>query len=190
MKSDLETDVHGVVDGLRLDPAEVVVLTAMQQMMLGRDLIAETDAGRRPVKVRYRNAFADAAVMAHWSRSADLPEWAREPAAAIAARVPAHQRAAVEAAATEFGATVDRRSRALLLLIELFAFEPWAAVGWVQRARRDALDMAAVLLPALRPGDLDLVTREYAAVSRALARRDVRGAGSPPCRRPAWPSGW
>src|SRR4051794_19623178 len=98
------TTDRDLADELRLDPTELLVLTAMQQVMLGRDLIAEKDPERRAAKTRFRDAFAKAAVVAHWSRSADLPEWAAEPAAAIAARVPAQQRAAVEAAAAEFGA--------------------------------------------------------------------------------------
>jgi hypothetical protein len=163
-----------IVDELRLDPTELLVLTVMQQVMLGRDLIAEKDPECRAAKVRFRDAFAQAATAARWSRTADLPEWAGEAAAAIAARVPAQQRSAVEAASAEFGGRVEHRSRALLLLIELFAFQPWAAAKWVPLARRDALAAVAGRLPALQAADLDAVTREYAAVSRALARRNVR----------------
>jgi hypothetical protein len=162
------------VDGLRLDPDELLVLTVMQQLMLGRDLIAEKDPQNRSAKARLRDAFAQAAMAAHWSRLEDLPEWARESAAAIAARVPAQQRPAIETASIEFGARPQGRSRALLLLIELFAFQPWAASKWVPGARRNALAAVADRLSALQPGDLAAVTREYAAVSRALARRDVR----------------
>jgi hypothetical protein len=79
-------------------------------------------------------------------------EWAREPADAIAAKAPSHQRAAVEDAVTAFGARIERRSRALLLLIELFAFEPWVAMTWVPRARRETLAAVARRPPALRPG--------------------------------------
>ena len=66
--------------------------------------------------------------MAHWSRGEDfLLVWAWEPAAAVAARVPAQQRRPIEEAAPIFAGRVARRSRALLLLIELVAFEPWAS---------------------------------------------------------------
>lgn len=171
MESDVTT---GLVDELRLDRTELLVLTAMQQMLLGRDVVAEKDDGCRAAKVRFRDAFAQTATVAHWSRTEDLPEWAREEAAAIAAKVPSHQRPAIEDAVTAFGPRIERRSRALLLLIELYAFEPWTAMTWVARARRESLAAVARRLPALHRGDLDAVTREYAAVLRALSRRDVR----------------
>jgi hypothetical protein len=167
--------VGDVADEMRLDADEMAVLTLLQQLMLGRDLIAEKDAERARTKRRFRDGFAAAATVAHWSRAEDLPVWAREPAAAIAARVPAQQRRPVEDAAAVFGGHVAPRSRALLLLIELVAFEPWAGgVGWVRSARRDALAVIAGHLTALKPGDLRAVTAEFDAVLRALARRDVR----------------
>lgn len=167
--------VGDVADEMRLDVDELLVLTLMQQLMLGRDLIAEKNTARQETKKRYRDAFADAAAMAHWSRGNDLPGWAREKAATIADRVPAQQRRAVEDAAPVFGARIDRRSRALLILIELVAFQPWSSgTGWVTAARRDALIAAAGHLDALRPGDLRAVTGEFDAVLRALARRNVR----------------
>jgi hypothetical protein len=167
--------VRDVADEMRLDTDEMLVLTLLQQLMLGRDLITEKNAARAQSKQRFRDGFAEAAAMAHWSRGEDLPVWAREPAAAIAARVPAQQRRPVEEAAPIFGSRVARRSRALLLLIELVAFEPWASgIGWVPAARRDALAGAAGHLTALKPGDLRAVTAEFDAVLRALARRNVR----------------
>lgn len=160
---------------MRLDTDEMLVLTLLQQLMLGRDLIAEKNTTRAQSKQRFRDGFADVAQVAHWSRGQDLPAWAREPAAAIAARVPAQQRRPIEDAAAIFGGQVVRRSRALLLLIELVAFEPWSnGIGWVAAARRDALAVAAGHLTALKPGDLRAVTAEFDAVLRALARRNVR----------------
>ncbi len=170
MSSDVD---DRVMRELSLDVDEILVLTLMQQLLLGRDLIAEKDVGRSESKSRFRNEFARAAVVAHWSR-ADLPEWARESAAAIVAKVPAHQRGQIETAAAVFGAQVERRSRALLLLIELFAFMPWSEAAWVPRARRESLAVVAGHLPALRQGDLEAVAAEFAAVSRVLARRNVR----------------
>lgn len=176
MGADVRAQVVGdVADEMRLDVDEVLVLTLLQQLMLGRDLIAEKNADRQQAKKRFRDAFAEAAAMAHWSRGNDLPAWARESAATIAERVPAQQRRAVEDAAPVLGARIDRRSRALLILIELVAFQPWSnGTGWVTAARRDALTAAAGHLGALRPGDLRAVTGEFDAVMRALARRNVR----------------
>lgn len=167
--------VKGVADEMRLDTDEMLVLTLLQQLMLGRDLIAEKTPSRAQGKQRFRDEFAEAAAMAHWSRGEELPAWAREPAAVITARVPAQQRRPVEDAASGFGGQVERRSRALLLLIELVAFEPWPdGIGWVAAARRDALAVAAGHLTALKPGDLRAVMAEFDAVLRALARRNVR----------------
>ncbi|GJF07570.1 hypothetical protein [Pseudonocardia sp. D17] len=60
-------------------------------------------------------------------------------------------------------------SRALLLLIELVAFQPWPDdTAWVSRARADALTVVAGHLTALRAGDLRAVTAEFDAVRRAL----------------------
>lgn len=154
---------------------EVVVLTLLQQVMIGRDLIAEKDAARCAVKQRYRDEMAAAASAAHWSRPDELPEWSREHARVIAARVPAQQRAVIEAAAAGFGAHIKTRSRALLMLVELATFKPWGAEArWVSAARRSGLELVAGHLAALRPGDLRAVTREFEAVLRALARRNVR----------------
>lgn len=166
--------LDGVTRELRLEPDELLAITLMQQLMLGRDVIAEKDQARQQRKAELRDAFA-AAAAGRWSRSADLPVWARESAVEIAGRVPAHQRSVIEAAAPVFGASVERRSRALLVLIELHGFEPWpAGLEWVARARRDALAAVARALPALRPGDAAAVTAEFAAVGRALGRRQVR----------------
>lgn len=164
----------GVADEMRLDIDEMLVLTLLQQLMLGRDLIAEKNPARAQSKKRFRDEFAAAATAAHWSRTDELSAWAQEPAAAVAARVPAQQRRAIEEAAPVFGGHIGRRSRALLLLIELVAFEPWPGdISWVPAARRDALAVAAGHLTALKPGDLRGVTAEFDAVLRLLARRKV-----------------
>ena len=157
------------------DSDEVLVLGLLQQVMIGRDLIAEKDAARSATKQRYRDELAVAASTAHWSRADELPGWAREHARAIAARVPAQQRAVIEAAAADFGAHVVSRSRALLLLVELVTYEPWGAEArWVPTSRRGGLEVVAGHLAALRPGDLRAVTGEFDAVLRALARRNIR----------------
>ncbi|MFD1235150.1 hypothetical protein ACFQ34_17820 [Pseudonocardia benzenivorans] len=167
--------VGDVVDDMQLDPDEVIVLTLLQQLMLGRDLIAEKNATRAAAKQQFRDEFGHAAAQAHWTLGPGLPEWAREAAASIAGRVPAHQRGPIEDAAPVFGARIGRRSRALLLLIELVAFQPWPDdTAWVSRARADALTVVAGHLTALRAGDLRAVTAEFDAVRRALARRNVR----------------
>lgn len=171
----LTGDVRNVAEEMRLDADEMLVLTLLQQVMIGRDLIAEKNTTQAQTKQRFRDGFAQVATMAHWSRGDDLPGWAREAAATVADRVPAQQRRAIEEAGPVFGGQVQQRSRALLLLIELVAFQPWSGgVDWVAAARRDALAVAAGHLSALRPSDLRAVTNEFDAVLGALARRKVR----------------
>jgi hypothetical protein len=92
-----------VAHDLQLTADEAIVLTALQQVMIARDLIVEKSQRRVEVKTRYRNDVAASATATLWSRPADLPDWAVEPAAAIAAKVPAHQRPFLETAAAEFG---------------------------------------------------------------------------------------
>jgi hypothetical protein len=62
---------------MQLDGDEMLVLTLLQQLMIGRDLIAEQNPTREQTKVRFRDGFAQAAAMARWSRGQDLPGWAR-----------------------------------------------------------------------------------------------------------------
>lgn len=167
--------LDGIAQELSLDADERLILTLCQQVMLGRDVVAERAVRTVQTKARVRDRFAAAAVTGHWARTDDLPPWAREAAADIAARVPAQQRVVVEAAVPEFGGRITRRSRALLVLIELYAFEPWSdGVGWVTHSRRKALADIAAYLPALRPDDLDAVTAEFTAVLRALGRKRIR----------------
>lgn len=137
-----------VAQDLQLTRDEALVLTVLQQVMIGRDLVAEKAGPRAEVKTGYRDEFAATATRTYWARSAELPDWAAQSAAAIAAKVPAHQRRAVEAAAAAFGPHIEQRSRALLLAIELVAYQPWGErATWVVRARRDALTAIDSYLP-------------------------------------------
>src|SRR4051812_32125056 len=96
-----------VAGEMQLDGGEMLVLTLLQQLMIGRNLIAEKNPAREQTKVRFRDGFAEAAAMAHWSRGEDLPGWARGTAATIAARVPAQQRTVIEEAAPIFGGRIE-----------------------------------------------------------------------------------
>ena len=117
---------------MRFDADEMLVLALLQQVMVGRDLIAEKDAVLGALKQRYRDELAAAAQEAYWSRPDSFPRWAQAHARAITARVPAHQRTTIEAAAADGGPCVGGRSRALLVLVELVAYEPWGtSARWV-----------------------------------------------------------
>lgn len=160
---------------MRFDAAEMLMLALLQQVMVGRDLIAEKHAVRGALKQRFRDELAAAAHEAHWSRPESLPPWAQDRAPAITARVPGHQRTAIEAAAADGGSCIGSRSRALLVLVEMVAYEPWGTTArWVPSARRDALKVIAGYLTALRAEDLRAVTDEFDAVLSALARRNIR----------------
>lgn len=74
----MDADVaEAVARDLQFDSDEMLVLTVMQQLMLGRDLIAERSAQREGRKRQFRDAFAEAAGVDHWSRGANLPPWGR-----------------------------------------------------------------------------------------------------------------
>ena len=64
------------------------VLTVLQQAMLGRDLLAERGQEIQWRKTVVRDRFVAAAADGHWSRSGDLPVWARAAASAVCAQVP------------------------------------------------------------------------------------------------------
>ena len=53
---------------------ETLVRTLMQQLLLGRDLVAERNPARVEATTVFRDEFARAATAAYWSRGSVLPE--------------------------------------------------------------------------------------------------------------------
>ncbi|MFC8046234.1 hypothetical protein [Nocardia sp. NPDC057353] len=155
---------------LELSPDEDFVLTAWQYRMMQRD-IAASKGKFLPAKREVRNGFRAAAAAAIADRGHG--DWS--PAVAdIVRRVSADGAApnfeALEAAGPEVSAVVTRRSRALLLLIDLYGFEPWVEGKWEKGARAEILGAAHEALPPLHPEDLDAVENAYKHAIKTLSK--------------------
>lgn len=155
---------------LELSPDEDFVLTAWQYRMMQRD-IAASKGKHLPAKREVRNGFRTAAAAAITSR--DQGGWS--PAVAEVVRRISADGAdpnfeALESAGPEVSAVIERRSRALLLLIDLYGFEPWAAGKWEKSARAEILGAAHGSLTPLHPEDLDAVENAYKHAIKTLSK--------------------
>lgn len=164
-----------VAEELRLNGDEALILSVMQLQMMRADVDAERNAATRVVKEQAVGEFEGTLLNLLGALPPDAPAWCehfgREVAALSADRVGERLRNAPSLLAE----TVEVRSRALLLFIELVTFEPWpAGLGWNGKRRTRTLDELAVLLYALEDGDATAVGREYDAVVGQLRRRSVR----------------
>jgi hypothetical protein len=128
-------DAAHVQKKLELSADEDFILTAWQYRMMQRDIAASK--GRHLQSKRNVRNSCTAAVEAVAQRNED--DWS--PAIAevvnriLAARV-SPDLEALEDAGPEVSLAVAKRSRALLLLIDLYGFEPWVEGKWGQRRSR------------------------------------------------------
>ncbi|OYN95575.1 hypothetical protein CGZ96_05285 [Enemella evansiae] len=156
---------------LELSADEDFVLTAWEYRMMQRD-IAASKTRHLLAKREVRNAFRTAAVSAFAARPGT--EWSSPVVAERVRRVvPADGRpdlGELEDAGPEISAVVGKRSRALLLLIDLYGFEPWIEGKWDKSARADTLAEAHRALDQLHPEDLDAVDRAYRDARKKLSR--------------------
>lgn len=160
---------------LALTREEGLALLSFQYRMLQRDIAAESSdrrkAKKRPVRDEFRSGLVAAlARFADTGGAAELEPWAREFVEAFSAES-SNRLQALEEGHRVLGAHLDRRSRALLVLINLYAFDPWDDAKWVQKTRREALLEVQGAIPSLRPEDLHSVESEYKAANRALRRK-------------------
>ena len=154
---------------LELSADEDFVLTAWQYRMLQRD-VAASKGKYLPAKRQVRNTFRSAALEAMAQRDDD--DWSPVVAAAVDRIAPASAAPdleALESAGPQVSSAVSKRSRALLLLIELYGFEPWDQGKWDKAARGDTLAEAHQALEALHPEDLDAVASAYADAIKKLS---------------------
>src|SRR5690606_32313813 len=77
---------------------------------------------------------------------------------------------ALEAAGPEISSVVTRRSRALLLLIDLYGFEPWLEGKWDKAVRAEALSAAHASMDQLHPEDLQAVETAYKDAIKKLSK--------------------
>ncbi len=77
---------------------------------------------------------------------------------------------ALEDAAPELAPVVARRSRALLLVIDLYGFEPWIEGKWDRKARAECLSEARRAMDQLHPEDLAAVETAYKEAIKKLSK--------------------
>lgn len=160
---------------LRLDGGEMLVVGVMQYAMLGHGVAEERSVKTQQAKMRIREEFASSVVANTSSLPSDAAAWARAFATCLASQSRFQQRKTLQEAPAALGPQATRRSRALLMLIELCAFQPWPkGMRWTAKSRQEALVEMAGHLPALGPDDLDAVTREFTIVLRQLRRKQIR----------------
>lgn len=158
-----------------LSLSERLVLLTMQFVLLQRDLQAETSTSVSTTKAQVRQGLEREALAQLAELPQEAPTWCHDLVAAIAPLSRLQATAHLASAPVLVGSHVQSRARALLVLIELCTFDPWpTGVTWVARTRRQSLTYMAGYLPALRPGDVTAVTREFDAVITQLRRRSIK----------------
>ncbi|MFF2088732.1 hypothetical protein ACFVVM_33540 [Nocardia sp. NPDC058176] len=155
---------------LELSADEDFILTAWQYRMMQRDIAASKGkhlAGKREA----RNVFRTGVVDAIGQREDE--DWSSAVAAAvrqIAADGAAPDLEVLESAGPQLSSLVARRSRALLLLIDLYGFEPWVEGKWDKGVRAETLGEAHRSMDQLHPEDLDAVETAYRDAIKTLSK--------------------
>ncbi|MEU1209247.1 hypothetical protein [Nocardia sp. NPDC005825] len=163
-------DAVQVQKKLELSPDEDFVLTVWQYRMMQRD-IAASKGKYLPAKREIRNAFRERAVAAIAQRNAD--DWSpavTEVVDRILLEGESPNLEALESAGPEIFSVVTRRSRALLLLIDLYGFEPWVEGKWEKAVRAEALVAAHGSTNQLHPEDLHAVETAYKDAIKKLSK--------------------
>ena len=163
-------DAAQVQKKLELSADEDFILTAWQYRMMQRD-IAASKGKHLPSKRDVRNTFRTAAVEAVQQRDED--DWSPAVAEAVhriaaAGEVPDLE--ALEDAGPEVSSVVAKRSRALLLLIDLYGFEPWVEGKWDKDARAATLSEVHQAMDQLHREDLDAVRTAYKDAIKKLSK--------------------
>lgn len=158
-----------------LSLSEGVVLLTMQLVLLHRDLRVDPASRTSEIKSEVRERLESDALAHLAALPGDAPAWCQDLAATVESLSRPQAVAHLESVPVVVGGHVQSRARALLVLIELCAWEPWPdGVSWAARTRRDSLTYLAGYLPALASGDVKAVTREFDAVIDQLRRRSIR----------------
>lgn len=163
-------DAAQVQKKLELSADEDFVLTAWQYRMMQRD-IAASKGKHLPAKRDIRNSFRTAAVESILQREdATWSPAVAEAVTALAGGDEGPDLEALEDAAPELSPVVAKRSRALLLLIDLYGFEPWVEGKWDKTARAECLAEAHRAMDQLHPEDLAAVETAYKEAIKKLSK--------------------
>ncbi|MGX1809363.1 hypothetical protein ACWIGI_26880 [Nocardia sp. NPDC055321] len=162
-------DAVHVQQKLELSPDEAFLLTVWQYRLMQRD-IAASKGKNLPSKRNTRNSFRDQAVAAIVARDREV--WAPVIATVVdqitaAGETPDLE--ALESAGPEIFSVLTRRSRALLLLIDLYGFEPWEEGKWEKAVRAEILTAAHQSMGPLHPEDLQGVETAYKDAIKKLS---------------------
>ncbi|MET8649870.1 hypothetical protein [Nocardia aurea] len=163
-------DAVQVQKKLELSPDEDFILTAWQYRMMQRD-IAASKGKHLASKREIRNSFRLNMVAAITAR--DQADWSAvvaEVVHRITADVDSADLEALESAGPQISSVVARRSRALLLLIDLYGFEPWVEGKWDKTVRAEALVAAHGAMDQLHPEDLPAVENAYKDAIKKLSK--------------------
>lgn len=163
-------DAAQVQRKLELSADEDFVLTAWQYRMMQRD-IAASKGKHLPAKRDIRNSFRTAAVESILQREdATWSPAVAEAVTALGGDGEGPDLEALEDAAPELSPVVAKRSRALLLLIDLYGFEPWTEGKWDKTARAECLAEAHRAMDQLHPEDLAAIETAYKEAIKKLSR--------------------
>lgn len=151
-------------------PDEDFILTAWQYRMMQRDIAASKGKcvqSKREVRNEFRSAAVDAMMVRQ------IGDWSPVVGEAVRRILPVGESPKLEAledAGPEVSSVVDRRSRALLILIDLYGFEPWVEGKWQKEARGDTLAEAHKAMHQLYPEDLTAVENAYKEAIKKLSK--------------------
>lgn len=166
-------DGEEVAERFRLTADEDLILTAWQYRMMQRDIAAS--GGKRAIDKRaVRDQFRTDALGAVQERDRgsysqpSVAATANSIAEAVTGGDSATALEALEEAGPALSTAISLRSRSLLLLIDLYGFEPWPTGRWDRAVREAALAEACAELPRLRAEDLTGVGTAYGEVTKRL----------------------
>lgn len=154
---------------LELSADEDFILTAWQYRLMQRD-IAASKGKHLPSKRDVRNCFRAAAVESIAKR--DENAWSSAIAESVHRILTDGETPDLEAledAGPAVSSVVSKRSRALLLLIDLYGFEPWIEGEWDKDARTATLTEAHESMDQLHPEDLGAVENAYKDAIKQLS---------------------
>jgi hypothetical protein len=155
----VNTEDSGAAAQLKLSSLEIFALHALRRQMMRTDLRNEKNAKakerKRETIRRHHSDFLTA------MESVDNESLISEASATDAAK--------------RLAGRIDKRSRGLILLIDLMTFNPWYPDDkWVPAARKEALSKAVDELAGVTPEDLAAATKEFDALSKELRQKSIK----------------
>ncbi len=168
-----EVTANEVVEELRLTPLQVLTVRSLQARMLAADLEAERKDRNSIQKTNdlhrfVLQSFVDVVPVggADWvpTELKDFDQGSIEEKVDLFVDL-----------AAPLADRVKTRSAAMVILVELLTFQPWAdASKWDKKTRQKSLEVADRDLAGLKLGDLKSATEELDAVRRALRLKSIK----------------